>query len=243
MSVTLRLMGAAVLALLVGSTARAAGPLEFPVTTGHLRHGSSGTLVFDDKGVEYKTAKKGASRRWTYEQIKQVQVRTPKRVVIRTYEDKGFFKWWTDRDVQFDVLKGEITPELSAFLLTATPRPVLMAVLPPATGRLRYQVPVKHLHARTGETGDLLLYDNALVYRTARPGESRYWRFEDLASAFATDRFRLSVLTYEGGGGDTKSFEFQLRSDLPSGFFDALWSSMNVPAPLHGGTRGAPEGR
>lgn len=230
MAVALRLVGAALLALSIGTPALAAGQLEFPVSTGHLGHGSRGTLMFDDSGVEYKTSKKDANRRWTYDEIKQVQVRTPTQLVLRTYDDRGAFRWWTDRDVAFEVTDGEFTPELSAFLLKATSRPVLMAVLPPPSGRLRDSAPVKHLHGRAGEAGDLLLYENALVFRTTRPGESRYWRFKDLASVFTSNRFRLSVVAYEGGGGDTRSFDFQLRADLPAGFFDALWSSVNAAA-------------
>lgn len=233
MSIRFRIAGAALVALWLNGAAISEGaPLEFPVKTGHMRHASSGTLVFGETGVDYRTSKKDAGRRWAYEQIKQIQVLSPTKVAIRTYEDQSWLHLWADRTVEFEIEKGQFTPELSAFLLRAIPRPVLAAVLPPPTGTLRSSVPVKHVRGRRGSTGDLSLYDNALVYRTARPGESRYWRFGDIASVFAVDRFRLTVLTFEGGGGDTRPFEFQLQSDLPPGFYDRLWSAVNPPAAL-----------
>jgi len=91
---------------------------------------------------------------------------------------------------------------------------------------------VKHVRGRRGRDGDLALYDDALVYESPEAGASRYWRFGDLASVYAPDRFRLEVLTYEGGGGETRPFTFQLKTDLPPGFFDRLWASVNTPAPL-----------
>ena len=220
----------------VGPAWAATSPLEFSVRTGHMRHGSRGTLAFGDQGVEYKTTKKDAGRRWTYEQIKQIQVLSPTRLAVRTYEDQGWTRLWTDRTVEFELEKGAVTPELASFLLAKIPRPVVTSVLPASTGAPRYRVPVKHVRGRRGSEGDLVLYDNALVYTSAQAGASRYWRFGDLASVYAPDRFRLEVLTYEGGGGDTRPFTFQLKTDLPPGFYDTLWGVMNAPAPLRQST-------
>ncbi|HEY3381607.1 MAG TPA: hypothetical protein VGK32_07555 [Vicinamibacterales bacterium] len=220
----------------VGPTWAATSPLELPVRTGHMRHGSRGTLVFGDQGVEYKTSKKDAGHRWTYEEIKQVQVLSPTRLAVRTYEDQGWTRLWVDRTVEFEIEKGAVSPELSAFLLAKIPRPVMTSILPAMTRAPRYRVPVKHVRGRRGSDGDLALYDDALVYTSAQAGASRYWRFGDLASVYAPDRFRLEVLTYEGGGGDTRPFTFQLKADLPPGFYDTLWTFLNAPPPLRQST-------
>jgi len=228
---------AALIALSWATPTRAAAPpLEVPVTLPHFFGASHGTLVFTDEGVEYRTTDEKDARRWSYEQIKQVQVQSPVRIAIRTYEDRGWTRLWADRTVEFDIEKDRITPELSAFLLANIPRPVVTAVLPPLAGTARYQVLVKHVRGRRGSEGELLLYDNALVYRSPKPDASRYWRFTDLASVYAPDRYRLDVITYEGGGGDTRPFTFQLKTDLPAGFYDTLWSAINPLTPLRGGT-------
>ena len=226
---------AAFVALSWVAPAVAAGqPLEFMVKKPHLLGASRGTLVFSDEGVEYKTTDSKDARRWGYDQVKQVQVQSPARVVIRTYEDRGWTRLWADRDVQFELEKGTVTPALVTFLLAKIPRPVVTAVLPELPGAPRFHVPVKHVRGRRGSDGELLLFQNALVYQSPQAGASRYWRFGDLASVLTLDRYRLEVIAYEGGGGDTRSFLFQLKTDLPPGFYDALWAALNAPPPPRG---------
>jgi hypothetical protein len=219
-----------------GTSVAAPQSSELAVLKPHLFGASHGILIVNDQGVEYRTPDTNDARRWTYEQIKQVQVLTPTRLALRTYEDQGWTHLWADRTITFVVEKGgPVTPEFMAALLASTSRPVATAVLPPAAGTLRYQVPVKQVRGQESE-GILLLYENALVYQSARKGASRYWRFGDLESVFAVDRFRLEVLTYEGGGGDARPFSFQLKTDLPPGFYDTLWAFLNPPAPLRHST-------
>jgi hypothetical protein len=207
-------------------------PLEFVVKRPHLFGASHGTLVFTDEGVQYRTTDAKDARRWTYEQIKQVQVQSPTLVAVRTYEDQGWTKLWADRSFGFEVEKGVVTPELLTFLLARTPRPVVTAVLPSRAGTPEFRVPVKHVRGRRGDEGELLLYNDALVYQSPRSDASRYWRFGDLASVLSLDRFRFEVTAYEGGAGETRPFLFQLKSDLPPGFYDSLWSAVNMRAPL-----------
>ena len=233
MSMKQLILGVMLATLAAANPVWAAAPaLEFPVRTGHLRSESRGTLAFGDRGVEYSTAKKDASRRWAYEQIKQIHILSPTRIAVRTYEDRGWTRLWADRTVEFEIVQGAATPELVGFLLAKIPRPVVTSVLPVMTHAPRFRVPVKHVRGRHGSDGDLVLYEDALVYESAQVGASRYWRFGDLASVFAPDRFRLDVLTYEGGGGDTRPFTFQLKADLPPGFYDTLWAALNAPAPF-----------
>jgi hypothetical protein len=203
---------------------------ELPVRRPHLFGASRGTLVFSDEGVEYRTADEHDARRWTYEQIKQVQILSPTRVAVRTYEDRGWTRLWRDRTVEFEIENASVTPDLPMLLLARIPRPVVTAVLPSSAGPPEYRVPVKHARRRRGDEGNLLLCSDALVYESPQPGASRYWRFDDLASVLALDRFRLEVLAYEGGAGETRPFLFQLKHDLPAGFYDTLWGRINAAA-------------
>jgi len=229
---------AALVALSWVSPAWAAGqPLEFAVKKPHLIGASHGTLVFSDQGVEYKTTDGKDARRWSYEQIKQIQVLSPTRVAIRTYEDQGWSKGWADRDFRFEVTQDRVTPDLVAFLLAKNPRAIVTAVLPPTSEQPLYRIPVKHVRVRHGSNGDLLLFRDRLVYQADRLDASRSWRFGDVASVLALDRYRLEVTTYEGGGGDTRPFTFQLKTDLPRGFYDTLWAAVNPPAPLTSGNQ------
>ena len=222
---------AAVVTSTWAAPAPAAGqPMEVSVMLRHLFGASHGALVFSDEGIEYRTPDGDDARRWSYEQIKQVQILSPTRIALRTYEDEGWTRLWVDRTIVFDVEKGTITPEFSAFLLGQVPRPVVTAVLPGTAGPPLHRVPVKHVRGRRGDEGELLLYSDALAYESPQARASRYWRFEDLASVLLLDRFRLEVLAYEGGAGETRPFLFQLKADLPPGFYDTLWERLNLTA-------------
>lgn len=206
--------------------------LELAVKNPHMVGASHGTLVFGDQGVQYRTTDKKDARSWSYEDIKQVQILSPTRVVVRTYEDQGWTKMWVDRAYEFQITKGTVTPALVTFLLAKIARPVVTAVLPALDATLRLRVPVKHVRGRRGSNGALLLYSDALVYQSTQPDASRYWRFGDLASILTLDRYRLEVVAYEGGAGETRPFLFQLKTDLPPGLYDALWSALNPPPSL-----------
>ncbi len=228
-----RVISWAAFALLAWPGPAAAAPRTFDlaVKKPHLLGASHGTLVVGDQGVEYRTSDKKDARRWTYEQIRELQIASPSRIVVRTYEDQGWTRLWTDRSFAYEVTKGAVTPEVVAFLLDKMPRAVVTAVLPPLAGAPPYRVPVKHVRGRRGSEGDLVLYDQALVYRSPQPGASRFWRFNDIASVLTLDPYRLQVTVYEGGGGP-RPFTFELKTPLPPGFYDRLWAFVNAPTPL-----------
>jgi hypothetical protein len=235
MSARALLSCAAVVAICWAAVAEAAEPpFELAARKPHVFGSSRGTLVFGDEGVEYKTAHAKDARRWSYDEIQQVQILSPRRVVLQTYEDHGWTRLWSSRTFDFQIEKGAVTPDLATFLIGRISRPVLTAVLPPLAGTPGFRVLVKHVRERRGSEGELLLYRDALVYSSPQSGASRYWRFGDLVSVLPLDRYRIEVTAYEIGAGDTRSFVFQLKRDPPPGFADALWAAVNPAAPLRG---------
>jgi hypothetical protein len=128
------------------------------------------------------------------------------------------------------VEQGTVSPEIVTFLLARTGRSVVTAVTPLIEGEPLFRVSVKHQRQGRGSEGSLVLYDAQLVYLTERAGESRYWRFGDVFAVLRLDRYRLEVLAYEGGGGDTRPFVFEIKAELPDGFCDALWTRVNRTA-------------
>ena len=202
------------------------------VKRGHFFGSSSGTLRFTPTEIQYDTTDKGDARRWTYWNIKQIQIESPKRITFLTYEDQGRLKLGADRGFEFEVRSGSIGPDLVAFILSQTDRPVVTAVLPPIVKAPLYRLPVKHERQGRGSDGVLLMYDDALVYETERPDETRYWRFADLFAVLPLDRERLQVTAYEGGAGELRPFTFQLKAALPDGFARLLWSKVNPPFPF-----------
>ncbi|HLG56153.1 MAG TPA: hypothetical protein VI485_12540 [Vicinamibacterales bacterium] len=210
------------------SSAAAAGPpFELSVKRDRLIGGSNGTLVFGLEAIEYRTTDTDDARRWAYEDVKQVQVLSPTRIAVLTYEDRGLLKLGADRAFDFTVVQDAVSPELVTFLLERISRPVVTAVMPEHSGDPLSRVRVKHQRQGRGSEGTLMLYDRQLVYVTERADDSRYWRFGDIYSVLLLDRSRLQITAYEGGGGDTRTFVFELKSDLPDGFYDALWARVN----------------
>lgn len=205
-------------------------PYVLSVKRSHLVGSSAGTLRITTDGIEYDSAARHEARRWTYADIQQLLIQSPKQIVVLTYEDQGRLRLGADRRFDFEIRNGSVAPELVAFLLSRTGRAMVTAVLPPLPPTPLFQVPVKHQRHGRGSEGTLRMYDSSLVYITDRDGESRYWRFTDLFAVLSLDRYRYEVLAYEGGGGDLRSFTFQLKADLPDAFARALWARVN-PVP------------
>lgn len=227
-------------ALAVAATALSADaagpPFEFAVKKDRFFGASRGTLVFDEARVTYKTTDRKDARTWTYEQIKQVQVLSSRRVRVLTYEDQSWLTLGADRTFEFELTQGTIGSDFVAFLLERVDRPVVTAVMPPLPDDPLFRVPVKHQRGVQGSQGTLLIYADRLVYLTEREADARHWRLRDLSSVLMLDRDRLEVRAYEGGGGQTRPFIFELQATLPAGAYDALWQQVNPPTASDRGT-------
>ena len=90
------------------------------VTRSHLFGSSSGTLRITADGIEYDTTANDDARRWPYPEIKQLQIRSPKRMAVLTYEDQGRLKLGADRTFEFEVQGGRIYQRLGG--VSARPR-------------------------------------------------------------------------------------------------------------------------
>ena len=219
----------------MASVAAAAGPpFELSVKRDRLFGGSAGTLAFTAEGIEYRTNEAKDARRWTYDEVKQVQILSPTRIAVLTYEDQGRLRLGADRTFELTVTGEPVSTELVTFLLDRVDRPIVTAVMPQYGGEPLFRVRAKHQQQSRGSDGTLVLYDRQLLYVSEQEDASRYWRFQDVVSVLTLDRYRLQVTVYEGGSGNTRTFVFELKSDLPDGFYDALWARVNPPAPQQG---------
>jgi hypothetical protein len=223
-------------ALLLGAawSVQAAGPpFELAVKQDELFGGRRGTLVFTNEAIEYRTGDTDEGRQWSYVDLKQVRVVSPTDIALATYQDQGLLRLGADRTYHFDVIEGAIGSDLVEFLLTRVDRPIVTAVLPPLPVEPRFRLPVKYQRFGKGSEGALLLYDQGLAYVTERERDARYWRLRDLYAVLSLDRYRLEIRAYEGGGGETRPFTFQLKTELPAEMHEALWQAAN-PASLTG---------
>ena len=210
----------------------AAGPLaaenrfQYSVRHHHNLKDCRGVLTITDAGVEYKTAHKSDSRRWSYGAIRLLKVASPTEISLVTYEDQKRYAG-KDREFSFQLVEGKVRGDLSAFLLSVVKRPMVLAVLPappPDEEKPAFEIEVKHLHTIEGAMGVLRIYADRIIFETAKEGDSRYWRLSDLNRFAQPDRYRFQIVSdIPMTGGPTEVYNFQLLDDLPSGVYDYLW--------------------
>lgn len=196
---------------------------EYKVLHHHTLKDCRGTLKIAPEGVEYRTPHPKDSRKWKYEEIRTLEVKSPTEISVVTYEDQ---KRWVGKDkvFEFTLLDKKATPELSLFLLSHVKRPMELAVIPEEGGKPAFQIPVKHLRTVVGAMGVLRIYEDRIVFQSPKAGDSRYWRLADIERVSQPDRFRFQIVSYvPKAGGPTEVYNFQLLGDLPEGALDYLW--------------------
>lgn len=223
-----KLLPLVLLVLVFAGPPALAQPFELTVKKDRAFGSSQGTLVVGSQSVEYRTSDEKDARRWGYHDIKQIQILSPDRIAVRTYEDQSWIKFGVDRTFNFEVTEQPVPEELVAFLLDRVQHPLVVATVPPADSVPLFDVPVKL--RRGGSHGTLEFLDSRLMYRTDEEDHSRVWRATDLYLVFQPDQHRLTVQAYEGGGDKRKAFEFDLKRPLPPGALEAIWKGMYGPS-------------
>ena len=208
-----------------------AAPFQLSVTGG----GSRGTLVFDASGVSYKAENPAKSRQWSYHELKQIRVVSPREVALDTFEDRSRWRFSADRTIEFQVSTGAVEGHQVAFLLEHVERPVASVVLPTGLGEPRHRIDAKHLRRARGTHGTLAIYAAGLAYETSEEDDSRYWRFSDIESILRVSPFRLLINVYDRGS--VRPLAFELKSSLPGSAFDYVWEQVNRPTDRTGDGR------
>jgi hypothetical protein len=206
-----------------GTAPAGAQNFEYAVKHHHTLKDCRGTLKVTDEGVEYRTAHVKDSRRWRFDEIRTLEVKSPTKISVVTYEDQ---KRWAGKDkvFEFTLLDKKATPDLSAFLLSHVKKPMELAVIPEEGEKPAFEIRVKHLGTISGTRGALRIYPDKVIYQSSTGGDSRYWRIEDIQRFSQPDRFRFQIVSYlPKTGGPTEAYNFQLLEDLPAGAYDYLW--------------------
>ena len=211
-----------VVVLSMAPFSRAQG-FEYSVRHHHTLKDCLGTLKITPEGIEYKTSNPKDSRKWQFAELRIVEVKSPVEISVVTYEDQ---KRWAGKDkvFEFTLLDKKADWELSAFLLSHVQKSMQVAVLPEAGEKPAFEIPVKHLHTVVGATGMLRIYDDKVIFESAKAGDSRYWRLDDIDRISRPDRFRFQIVSFvPKAGGPTEVYNFQLMEELPDALYDYLW--------------------
>lgn len=196
---------------------------EFEVEHKHTLRNCRGKLLISQDGIEYQTDHKKDGRTWLYLDIRQVKVESPTEIEITSYEDK---KWMPgqDRTFKFKLLEGKISPDIAALLMNKAKRPVVTSIMPESEGEPVFQIPVKHSHTFGGCEGMLKIYPDRITYESSdQPSNSRYWRYTDIQNFSHSSRFRFEITSFEDKLGGPKSYNFDLKEEMPAQMYDYVW--------------------
>lgn len=201
---------------------------EAPLATYTVRHDhkigtGDGELRILPSGIEYvgKSEKESEhSRVWRDDEIERIEVSAGK---VEVFAYRGGRQ-------EFDLVEGEVTPEVVANLVARFHRPIGTTVLPEAgveSGALLFEIPVFHRHVRGGESGTLRVYDGYVVFAAEDAGHSRFWRYSDIRDIGRLGRYGFEIATYEAKfATDGKSYIFDLKRPMTDGEYDALWRKL-----------------
>ena len=217
----------AVSTLFAGGTEAKAGEYRFKAKHDHVRKYCVGELVINDAGVEFVTAEEGHSRKWLYADVKLLKLVSPTELRVLSYENSRLKVG--DRDFRFELTEGQLTKEVSDFVLSKVARPVSTSFVPASGEEPVYSIPVRHRRRIGGDEGVLKVYPTGVAYESAGGADdSRYWRWTDIQGVGRSGKFSLSVKTYEPElGGPTKSFDFDLKGRAGDEVYDYMWDRVN----------------
>jgi len=193
-------------------------PFTFKVRHDHWRGGCTGRLTIDDQGIEYRTEDGGHSRKWSYPDLKRIDIQSGKSLELLTYEDRKLIPG-AERKFEFELLEGEITEAVYRLLLDKSPRP-LLARLPYGSTAPVFSLGAKHRHRVGGCEGELQFERERVIYRTDKPGDTRIWLYADISSVGLLDRYSLRLTTL------LETYTFDLKLPITSEQYNFLWAKV-----------------
>lgn len=228
-TVTIKVMGALILSILVsGGRAALAQEFKYSVEHDHLFKSCKGELIINLQGVEYRTDNREHARSWSYADIQMIKLATAKKIEVISYESSRM-RLGRDKTFAFKALKGEVTKEVSDFLLAHVGRPLATGFVA-SEEKSQYEIPVRHRHSFGGEQGRLKVYADRVVYESAKQEGSRYWRWSDVKGISRTGPYQFSVMTFEPKlGGPTKTYNFDLKEPMGDAVYEYMWAKVYRP--------------
>jgi hypothetical protein len=196
--------------------------------------GNMGTLTVTEAGIAFEETGKGGKKpehpkawRWAYQDIQQLKI-SPKSLTVLTYKDNKW-KLGADREYDFDLMSDKTFAEAYE-LLKGRLDQRFVAEIPDSISQSLWEIPVKHLLRFGGDEGVLRMGSDSIVYKSARKGESRTWRYEDIENISSAGPFDLTITTFERAKthyGNLKGFNFELKQRLEEARYNELWLRLN----------------
>lgn len=185
--------------------------MTFQVRHGHAFRHCEGALRLDESGIFYESSHAEHSRRWSFRDIRHIEIESPTELVVLTYGKPARFT--------FELRQGNFS-EAYRFLAGRLERGLTSRILAPAAEEKRFEVPTKHRHGRGGCEGVLRIGETEILYETDHAEDKRIWRIRDLRSFGTSGPYQLRLAT------ERETFTFDLKEPLPQDVYDFLWQKV-----------------
>ena len=173
-----------------------------------------GTLVLDDDGVEFRSAK--FNQRWAYVEIHSFDLST-RELTITGYQNRH---WHEPGEQRFQFTLSEpMPPEIAAQFTARVGKPVRNGVPLPGVVAMA-EVPAHHRLFSGGSNGILLLKDSGIDYVTENGRDSRSWRWSDIQTLANPSPYELRVTGYR------EIVEFDLKKPMSRDLFEIIWDHL-----------------
>jgi hypothetical protein len=211
-------------AAVAGSVLVVVSALASPAQTRHwqapaqwhrlLKKAVPGTLLLDDDGVEFRSAK--FNQRWAYVEIHTVDLST-RELTITSYQNRH---WHEPGEQRFQFTLSEpMPPEIAAQFTERVGKPVRNGVPLPGVVAMA-EIPAHHRMWSGGSSGMLRLKDSGIDYVTENGRDSRAWRWSDIQTIANPNPYELRVMAYR------EIVEFDLKQPMSRDLFELMWDHL-----------------
>lgn len=181
----------------------------------HLFTKTSGTLVINDQGVEFRP-NKGSPLRWPYVEIQSFHL-SAKRLDLETYQNRS---WHLSGDREFHFsLNDSVPPAVAEAFARHVQKPSENGRPDPNASSFA-SIPARHRTFGGGTNGVLHFRKRGIDYVTSKGRGSRSWRWSDIQTIANPDPYHFRIQGY------LETFEFELKQPMSRELFDQLWDSV-----------------
>ncbi len=186
-------------------------------TPARWRHGllrkTSGTLVINDSGVAFRSAR-AAPLDWRFEEIQTFDL-SPHSLVLTGYQNRRWH-FHGERQFRFD-LETAMPPAVAAALARRVGKPSENGI-PGRAASVVATIPARHRTLGGGTNGILRFRQTGIDYVTRSGQGARSWRWADVETLARPNPYRFTVGAYR------ETFSFELKRPMSRELFDWLWN-------------------
>jgi len=173
-----------------------------------------GTLLIDDTGVEFRSAK--LKERWPWLDIYSFDLSAGEFTLIG-YQNRPLHE---PGDQRFHfTLAQPIPPAVASELATRVARPVRNGD-PQPTAAATAEIPAHRRAFSGGSNGIIRLRNDGIDYVTKDGRDARSWRWDDIETIANPNPWELRV------GGYREIAEFDLKQPMPRELFERIWDRL-----------------